>query len=70
MWALVAIYAGLGVVSVARGFRRSSWLWTWLGLSTVALAIATAPRSAAGPSADLWSSGALMLESSSGCSSR
>ncbi len=58
---VVVFWAVLGSVSMARGLRRSSWLWTWLGLMLFGFAAAGVLNALATSRHDLWTTGALTL---------
>jgi hypothetical protein len=58
---VIAVWVPLGLISIARGMRRTSWLWTWLGLMLFGFAIADALDSMATMRDDLWTTGGLIV---------
>jgi signal transduction histidine kinase len=59
--AVVALWMLLGTISIARGLRRASWLWTWLGLMLFGFASAGVLGALAVTEHDLWSTGSLAV---------
>ena len=59
--AVVAFWAFLGLISIARGLRRTSWLWTWLGVMLFGFAIAQGFSPFVTERDDLWSTGGLVV---------
>jgi len=58
---IVTLWVLLALISLARGIRCSSWLWTWLGLMLWCFAIAGVFCALASEDSDLWATGALVL---------
>lgn len=58
---VVTTWVLLGVISLARGLRRGSWLWTWSALLLFGFAGAALLASAADTADDMWSTGAYAL---------
>jgi signal transduction histidine kinase len=59
--AVVVVWALLGLIASARGIRRSSSLWAWLGVMFFGFACADVLASTATPDDEVWLTGALVV---------